>query len=57
MMATSGFAQKTLNFNQNNLSVDQYAQLNLGWQQIKEKGISKLEEYLSSGNKNIIFSK
>jgi hypothetical protein len=57
MMATSGFAQKTLNFNQNNLSVDQYAQLNLGWQQIKEKGTSKLEEYLSSGNKNIIFSK
>jgi len=56
-MMSSAFVQKSLSFNQNNLSVDQFAQLNQGWQEIKEKGISKLEQYLTSGDKDIIFSK
>lgn len=56
-MMSSAFAQKPVTFGQSNLSVDHNAQLNQGWQEIKEKGISKLEQYLTSGDKDIMFSK
>ena len=56
-MMSSAFAQKPVSFSQSNLSVDHNAQLNQGWQEIKEKGISKLEQYLTSGDKDIMFSK
>lgn len=55
-MMSSQFSNSQLNFPQTNL--DHNAQLNQGWQEIKDKGISKLEQYLTSGDKdNIFFSK
>ena len=32
-------------------------QINTGWEKIREHGISKLENYLNTGNSDIIFSK
>ena len=32
-------------------------QINTGWEKIRENGISKLENYLNTGNSEIMFSK
>jgi hypothetical protein len=40
-----------------NITVNYTAKLDAEWANIREKAISKLEQYLTTGNKEVIFSK